>query len=295
MQSNALKNWIEATRPKTLAAALVPVLVGGALAFDHNTLLILPTFVALVCAILIQIGTNFANDYYDFVKGSDTEDRVGFKRASANGLIHPETMKKAAFGTMLLAFLLGMYLVWHGGWVILLIGVLSILFGIAYTGGPLPLAYNGLGDVFVFIFFGLIAVMGTYYINSFEWSMQAFWASLAVGALCTNILVVNNLRDVESDKRSNKKTLGVIFGETFLKLEYTALMLLAYAIPPHFLVQEGYGLVVLLPLLLLPLALKLTRGIWTINDKTKLNKVLEKTAQFMVLFGVLFSIGLILG
>lgn len=293
MSSDKIKIWLNASRPKTLAAGFVPVLVAAGLAYSHDTFLWLPSIAALVCALLIQIGTNFANDYYDFVKGADRDDRIGFERATASGLVSPGTMKKAAFLTMFAAFVLGLYLVWHGGWVILIIGVLSILFGIAYTGGPFPLGYNGLGDLFVFLFFGCVAVMGTYYLNALEWNMQAFWASLAVGALCVNILVVNNLRDVETDKRSGKKTLGVLFGENTLRFEYAGMLLLAFAIPPHFYFQEGYGITIFLPFMIIPFAGKLLMFIFREQDKTKLNKTLEQSAQFMLLFGVLFTIGLI--
>ncbi len=291
----SLRIWIEAARPKTLAAAFVPVLIGGSLAYGHETFLWLPTTIALICALLIQIGTNFANDYYDFKKGADTDTRIGFTRATASGLVVPETMLKATFITMAAAFVLGLYLVWHGGLPILAIGLLSILFGIAYTGGPFPLGYNGLGDLFVFIFFGFVAVMGTYYLNAFEWSLQAFWASVAVGALCTNILVINNLRDVEEDAQTGKRTLGVLFGEKALKLEYTFMLVLAFAIPPHFWVQEGYSWQVMMPMVLLLPAAVLLRSVLRETDKRKLNQTLEHTAQFMAVYGILFAAGLATG
>ena len=294
MSTSKTKLWIEAARPQTLAAALVPVLVGAALAFQIHRLNWINTTVALICATLIQIGTNFANDYFDFVKGSDTDERIGFRRATAAGLISPETMKNATILTMGLAFLTGLYLVWVGGWIILAIGLLSLLFGVLYTGGPFPLGYNGLGDVFVFIFFGIVAVMTTYYVNTLEWSEASFWASLAIGGLCVNILVVNNLRDVEQDKKSGKRTLGVLFGELALKVEYLLMVLLAFAIPPHFFVQLDFNLWIFLPFLSLPMAAFLAYKIWTETDKKNLNLMLERTAQFMVLFGVLFSIGIIL-
>lgn len=295
MNSTTILPWLYAARPKTLIAAIVPVTIGASLAFAHESLLWIPTLVALFCALLIQIGTNFANDYFDFIKGSDREDRIGFERMTSKGLISAQSMKNATIITMALAFLAGMYLVWHGGWIILLIGVLSILFGVAYTGGPFPLGYNGLGDIFVFIFFGFIAVMGTYYVNTFEWGMESFWASLAVGALCVNILVVNNLRDSEADRLSGKKTLGVLFGDNALKFEYLVMIMLAYAIPPHFLVQEGYNAIILLPFLILPLAIKLVITIFRTDEKIKLNRTLEQTAQFMFLFGILFAIGILFG
>lgn len=294
MNTSNLKIWVEAARPKTLAAAFVPVLVGATIAYQHELINWMATTVALICAFLIQIGTNFANDYFDFVKGADTEERIGFERATAKGLISPKTMLNATFICMALAFVFGLYLVWIGGTVVLIIGLLSLLFGVLYTGGPFPLGYNGLGDLFVFIFFGIVAVMTTYYVNALAWSVDTFWASLAVGALCTNILVVNNLRDVEQDKIAGKKTLGVLFGETMLKVEYTFMLMLAFAIPPHFYYQLGYGEWIFLPFLILPVALLHTKTIWTETEKRNLNQQLEKTAKFMTLFGLLFSIGIIL-
>ena len=286
--------WVQAARPKTLAAAFTPVLVGAAIALHDGAFQAIVTFVALWCAFLIQIGTNFANDYFDFIKGADTDERIGFERATAAGLIAPKTMLQATILVMAIAFFSGLYLVWIGGWTILIIGVLSLIFGILYTGGPFPLGYNGLGDVFVFIFFGIVAVMTTYYVNALEWSEATFWASLAVGALCTNILVINNLRDVEQDAKVGKRTLGVLIGDTALKFEYTLMLALAFAIPPHFHVQLDYALWIYLPFFSLPLALFHLRKVWTETHKPNLNKVLEQTAQLMAIYGILFSMGVIL-
>ncbi|RNC79615.1 MAG: 1,4-dihydroxy-2-naphthoate polyprenyltransferase [Balneola sp.] len=294
MSSSTFKIWVDAARPKTLTAAFTPVLVGAVLSLQDQVLSASATFVAFLCAFLIQIGTNFANDYFDFVKGADTEERIGFERATASGLISPKTMLRATILTMSLAFLFGLYLVWVGGWTVLIIGILSLVFGILYTGGPYPLGYNGLGDIFVFIFFGIVAVMGTYYVNALAWSEASFWASLAVGALCTNILVINNLRDVEQDAKAGKRTLGVLFGETALKWEYLFMLLLAFAIPPHFYFQLDYSAWIFLPFLLLPLAAMHTKKVWIETHKPHLNKVLAQTAQFMALFGILFSIGIVL-
>lgn len=291
---DSLKIWVDAARPQTLPAAFVPVCVGASLAFYHQTFDWFPSLVALLCACLIQIGTNFANDYFDFKKGADTEERIGFERATAQGLVSATTMRNATILTMGLAFLLGLYLVWHAGWIIFWLGVTSLICGILYTGGPFPLGYNGLGDLFVFIFFGIVAVMGTYYVNALTWTMDAFWASLFVGALSTNILVVNNLRDVEQDGPAGKNTLGVIFGEHVLRWEYLLMMLLALAIPPHFYFKLGYGAAIFLPYLLLPFSGSLVFKIWTEEEKPMLNSVLEQTAQFMTAFGLLFSGGLLI-
>jgi len=286
--------WLSAARPQTLAASVVPVVVGASLAWADQQFRWDTTLVALFCAVLIQIGTNFANDYYDFIKGADTPERIGFKRATASGLITPNAMFTATWLTMAVAFFAGLYLVWIGGWVILLIGILSLLFGILYTGGPYPLGYNGLGDLFVFIFFGFAAVMGTYYVNALEWSWISFWASIPVGALCVNILVVNNLRDVNQDKISGKKTLGVLFGEPVLMIEYTILIFISFIVPLVF--YEFYHLNgwIFLPFLALPAAWILLKQIWQHDDKRTLNATLERTAQFMVLYGFLFSAGILL-
>ena len=285
---------MQAARPQTLAAAFVPVLVGGSLAARHGSLNWSVTLVALLCAFLIQIGTNFANDYFDFVKGADTDQRVGFKRATAEGFVSPQTMLAATIITMSLAFICGLYLVWHAGWIVLIIGVLCLICGILYTGGPYPLGYNGLGDLFVFLFFGIVAVTTTYYVNALTWSYQSFWASLAVGALSTNILVVNNLRDVEQDGPAGKNTLGVIFGENVLRWEYAIMLALAFAILPHFYYRYTYDLMIFLPLISLPFVYALLKQIWQ-APKSQLNPTLERTAQFMTLFCILFSLGILIG
>ncbi|MGM0546135.1 MAG: 1,4-dihydroxy-2-naphthoate polyprenyltransferase [Bacteroidota bacterium] len=292
--SPSLSIWVKAARPQTLPAAFVPVCIGASLAFHDQQLAWTPTLIALLCAFLIQIGTNFANDYFDFKKGADTDDRIGFERATATGIISAKEMLNATIITMTIAFLLGLFLVWHAGWVIFWIGVASLIFGVLYTGGPFPLGYNGLGDLFVFIFFGIVAVMGTYYVNALEWSKASFWASLAVGALATNILVVNNLRDIEQDKVAGKNTLGVLLGEQALRWEYLLMLILALAIPPHFFVQLSYSPIIFLPFLTLPIGVYLLYKIWFENDKRTFNKLLKQTAQFMTLFGILFSIGIII-
>lgn len=288
------KIWVRAARPQTLAAAFVPVLIGSVLAANKDTFNLTVSLVALLCAFLIQIGTNFANDYFDYVKGADTDKRIGFERATAAGKVTQKQMLWATIITMGLAFFTGLYLVWHAGWIVLLIGVFCLLCGVLYTGGPFPLGYNGLGDVFVFLFFGIIAVMTTYYVNALEWSAASFWASLSVGALSTNILVINNLRDIEQDGPAEKNTLGVIFGENVLRWEYLFMLLVAYAIPPHFFFRLNFDAYVLLPLATLPFAGMLFYQVWN-TPKRKLNQTLEGTAQFMTIFSILFSIGIYLG
>lgn len=286
--------WIEAARLRTLPASLIPVLTGGALAWNHDLFQWRITLVALLSAIFIQIATNFANDYFDFRQGADNRDRVGFSRATADGEIAPNTMLFMAIFTFFLAFILGLYLVIHAGWPILIIGLLSIAAGFMYTGGPFPLAYNGLGELFVFLFFGFAAVMGTYYVNALQWSMESFFAAVAIGALSTMILVVNNYRDIHTDRKANKKTLAVLFGEQFAKWQFLILILLAFAVPPHFFFQESYPLVIMLPVLLLPWAFILVRHFWKETEKQIFNSILVQTAQFMTVYGILFSMGIIL-
>jgi 1,4-dihydroxy-2-naphthoate polyprenyltransferase len=288
------KVWLSAARPQTLAAAFIPVLAGATLAWSHGLFNPAATAVALFCALTIQIGTNFANDYFDHKKGADTDERIGFKRATASGLIAPGSMLKATAATMGIAFIAGLYLVWVGGWVIFWIGAASLAFGILYTGGPFPLGYNGLGDIFVFLFFGFIAVTGTYYVNALQWSIEAFMISIPVGALCVNILVVNNLRDIDQDRLTEKKTLGVLFGEQILKLEYIIMLIIAFASLILLNTYFEYDGAIFLPFLGLPFSLILSRTIWFHKDKSYLNRTLEHTAQFMVLFGVLLSIGIVL-
>ncbi len=286
--------WIEAARLRTLPASLIPVLVGGSLAWNHGLFHGPATLVALCCAILIQIATNFANDYFDFRNGADTDDRVGFTRASSSGEIAPNIMLGTALITFFLAFLLGLYLVFLAGWPVLVIGILSIAAGLLYTGGPFPLAYNGLGDLFVFLFFGLAAVMGTYYVNALQWSAESFWAALAVGALSTMILTANNYRDVHTDRKAGKKTLVVLLGERFTRWQYLLLALLAFAVPPYFYFRESYDPVILLPMILVIPALFLIHRFWKETRKEQFNMILVKTAQFMTAFGFLFSLGVIL-
>jgi len=284
-----------AARPKTLPAAIIPVLTGSALAYHDNLFDLIPAVIALICAMLIQVGTNFANDYYDFKKGTDNEHRIGFQRATASGRIAARSMLKATYITMTLAFLIGLWLVFHAGWIILLIGVLSLIFGVAYTGGPYPLGYNGLGDLFVFIFFGIIAVMTTYYVQALAWSESSVWAAIAIGALATNILVVNNLRDSDTDKLTGKRTLGVLLGDTALKIEYSLMCALALAIPPHYFFVENFSYWVLLPTISIPLMFRLNQQIWFVTDKRTLNNTLVQTAALMTIYGLLLALGILLG
>jgi 1,4-dihydroxy-2-naphthoate octaprenyltransferase len=285
--------WVLAARPRTLPAAVVPVVVGTSIAVYHSKFNLTAAIIALLCSALIQIGTNFANDLYDYLAGSDKKDRLGPQRAVASGIISVKEMKFGIALTFVISFVLGMYLVFLAGWFILLIGILSIFAGIAYTAGPLPLAYNGLGDIAVFIFFGFIGTVGTYYIHALDFHPLAFWASIPVGALITNILVVNNYRDREEDRSNNKNTLAVILGEKFTRLQYVFFMILSYGI--LFVVYFTYNksILVFLPFLCLPISFKLIKMIYTLQGK-ELNKTLELTAKLSAYYGMLFAIGILL-
>ncbi|MBT5902923.1 MAG: 1,4-dihydroxy-2-naphthoate polyprenyltransferase [Opitutaceae bacterium] len=218
----SVAHWIEACRPRTLPAAIAPVLVASALAAHDGRFGLVASLLCLSFALLIQIGTNLANDYFDFKKGADTAERVGPRRAVAAGLIAPEVMRRAMITVFVAAFLVGLGLLPFGGWPLLLIGLASIFCGVVYTGGPYPLAYHGWGDVFVFVFFGLVAVGATYFVQAGGVSDNAWWLGALIGALSTNILVVNNYRDIETDRKADKRTLAVRFGSTFAEWQFVA-------------------------------------------------------------------------
>ncbi|WP_435182555.1 1,4-dihydroxy-2-naphthoate polyprenyltransferase [Halobellus sp. EA9] len=298
--------WVIAARPQTLPAAAAPVIVGTGLAVHDGVFAALPALAALVGAGLIQIGTNFANDYYDAVQGADTDDREGFTRVTAGGLIAPESVKRAMYLTFALAILLGSYLVYVGGVPILVIGLLSVASGIAYTGGPYPLGYHGLGDLFVFVFFGLVAVAGTYYVQaaavlaapftvgipSGTLPVVALVAALPIAALSTDILVVNNVRDRAEDATTGKRTLVVRFGYGFARAEFVAMLALAYAVPLWFFFREDFTAAVLLPFLTVPTALDITRTMLTETAGEVLNPTLERTGRLLAAYAVLFAVGL---
>lgn len=282
--------WILASRPKTLPAAFVPVIVGSSLAVQEGKLNIIASIIALVCSLLIQIGTNFTNDLYDFYKGADKKGRKGPMRVLTAGLVTPRQMKYAIFFTFGITFLLGLYLVYLQGLVILAIGILSIIAGLAYTAGPFPLAYNGLGDVFVFIFFGVFGTTGTYYLHFGHFSLPAFLASIPVGALITNILVVNNYRDIDEDKKVGKNTLAVLLGKKFARFQYFFLILISFLIPFILYKNYSYKYWIFLPYITLPIAVKLMQMILKSKGE-ELNDTLALTAKFSAMFGFLFSIG----
>jgi 1,4-dihydroxy-2-naphthoate polyprenyltransferase len=283
----AIGAWLLAFRLRTLPAAAVPVVVGTACVAASGSVRWGAAIVALVGALLLQIGANLANDVFDAEKGADGPDRVGPTRAVASGLLTGGSVKTALVIVFLLATVCGAYLTWVAGPIVVAIGIASIAAAIAYTGGPYPLGYHGLGDLFVMIFFGFVAVAGTAFVQMGRVPAIAWAAALPVGALATAILVVNNLRDRNTDARAGKRTLAVRFGRGFAMAEYVALLGVAYLIP---VLLRGWSL---LPLVTLPLAALLVRRIAK-EEGAALNARLAQTAQLLLVHGLLFAVGLAL-
>jgi len=295
MSNSALRVWWLAIRPKTLTVSLTPVMVGSAMAYAETSAIAwLPLLCALLAAMLIQIGTNLHNDVSDFERGADTAERVGPARATASGWLAPATVRRAAFTCFGLAVVLGIYLVWHGGWPIFLLGICSVAAGWGYTGGPRPIAYSALGELFVWLFFGLGAVMGSYYLQTFSLGWSVFLAASMVGLLAAAVIVVNNYRDLDSDRKIGKNTLAVRIGRAGSQAEYTLLLFTPYLLLPllAYLGHSGWG--VGLPLLSLPLALSLWQRFRHERPGPAFNFILAQTAQLQLGFGILLSIGLLL-
>ncbi len=291
MLLNSIKIWFDATRPKTLPAAAAPVIMGSAMAFYDNLFHLPSALAALLGALFIQIGTNFANDYFDFKKGVDTEERLGPVRATSAGLIKPKVMKLAFIFTFALAFIIGLYLIYRGGWPVLAIGLSSILFGILYTGGPYPLGYNGMADIFVLVFFGPVAVGGTYFVQTLEINQVVLLAGLAPGLISTAILTANNLRDINTDAKAGKRTLAVRFGVGFAKKEYILSIVIACLVPLLlvYLTNENYFSTLAL-LAMIP-AIPGIRLVFSNTRGTALNKVLADTGKVLFIYAVIFSLG----
>ena len=282
---NKTTAWFLACRPKTLSVSLSPVLVGTAVAwYDTHTLLWLPLLAAALGAAFIQIGTNLFNDVGDFLRGTDTPGRLGPKRATAEGWLTPGMVKVGAWLSFALAFLCGIYLVWHGGWPIVAIGLASLAAGWAYTGGPRPIAYGPLGEVFVFIFFGLVAVGGSYYLQTLNLTPIALLAATLVGIHAAAVITVNNYRDHDGDKANGKNTLAVRLGRPAMRRLYAAEMQAPYALLP---LLAGLGWKAALPLLSLPLALKLIRRFQREAPGPVFNQILAATAGLQLLFAIL--------
>ena len=284
--------WILAARPKTLSAAAAPVFVGTGLAAAHGTHQAVPAAAALVGALLIQIGTNLANDYYDFFRGGDTEDRVGPTRVTQAGLIPPRQVWRGMILTLFMALLVGVYLVSVGGWPIVWVGLASLLCAVAYTGGPFPLAYHGLGDVFVFLFFGLVAVGGTYWVQGLALPADVLVAGAGVGALSTAILVANNVRDLETDAAAGKRTLAVRLGRDGSRVEYTLLMAVGFSVPVVGVALFGWPRAALIALVAGVASIRPITLIMTEDDARALVPALPGTARVVALYGVLLGLSL---
>ena len=285
--------WGLAIRLRTLPAAAAGVITGSALAWYDGTFRLDATLACLLTAILLQIGSNLANDVFDFERGTDTAERAGPVRVTQAGLLTPSQVKMGMLIVFGLAALFGLYLAWLGGWPIILLGIAAIVSAIAYTGGPFPLGYHGMGDLFVFLFFGLASVAGTYYVQAGFVSTAAWWMAIPPGSIVTAILVVNNLRDLENDRKAGKHTLAVIFGEWASKTEYLVCMVMAYLVIP---LTAWMGVVPwysLITWLSLPLAIRTTRIVFTQKGRP-LNAALAGTGQVALLFSILFWIGLFL-
>jgi 1,4-dihydroxy-2-naphthoate octaprenyltransferase len=283
-----------AIRPRTLPAAAAGVVMGAALAWRDGNFRIDAVLVCLLTALLLQIGSNLANDVFDYERGTDTAERLGPTRVTQAGLLTPKQVKAGMLVVFGLAILLGLYLAWLGGWIIIILGIVAIASAIAYTGGPFPIGYHGLGDIFVFIFFGIVSVAGTYFIQAGTVTPVAWLMTIPPGLIITAILVVNNLRDIDNDRKAGKRTLAVRFGEQATKIQYTVCIVVAYLtlIPVLWL-----GLIpwtVLLAWLSLPFAVQATKVVLTQKGRP-LNAALAKTGQTALAFSLLFWLGLLFG
>jgi 1,4-dihydroxy-2-naphthoate polyprenyltransferase len=280
--------WFLACRPKTLSVSLSPVLVGSAIAWhDTGTLLWLPLIAAVLGAAFIQIGTNLFNDVGDFLRGTDTPDRLGPKRATAEGWLTPAKVKAGAWFSFALAFLCGIYLVGLGGWPIVAIGLCSLAAGWAYTGGPKPIAYGPFGEFFVFLFFGLIAVSGSYYLQTFSLTPTVLLAAALVGSQAAAVITVNNYRDLDGDGQSGKRTLAVRLGRPLTRHIYSAELLAPYVLLPLFTSLDWRRA---LPLLSLPLAVKLIRRFHSETPGPVFNSILAATAGLQLVFALVLTL-----
>ena len=286
--------WLMAARPRTLPAAVAPVLVGTALAQYDHVFHLLRFLAALVGAVFIQIGTNLSNDYSDARRGADTDDRLGPVRVTAGGLVPPRQVLRATYVSFGVAVLAGVYLIVVAGWQLLLVGAASILAGVLYTGGPRPYGYEGLGEAFVFLFFGIVAVAGSYFVQVKHLDWEAFALAVPVGLIAAAILVVNNIRDLDTDRRAHKRTLAVRLGRAQTRTMYAVIVYLAYLLTPVTWVFGPLDPWVFLPWLTLPLAASLVRTVRNRTDGPSLNEALAQTGMLQLAFCVLLSAGLLL-
>jgi 1,4-dihydroxy-2-naphthoate polyprenyltransferase len=291
---STLRLWVVAARPRTLPAAVAPVLVGTALAGSEDVFRPLAFVAALLGSVFIQIGTNLSNDYSDARRGADTEDRLGPVRVTAGGLMPPRTVLVGTYVAFGVAVAAGAYLAAVAGWELLAVGTASILAGVLYTGGPRPYGYEGLGELFVFLFFGVVAVVGSYYVQTEELRWEAFALSVPVGLLAAAILVVNNVRDVDTDRRAGKRTLVVKLGRERARRLYVAMLAGAFAAPVVTWLGGGLSAWLLLSLAALPLAPPLVRTLSTRSDGPALNAALAGTGRLLAVFSALLAAGALL-
>jgi len=291
---NVVRIWLMAARLRTLPVGLAPVLVGTALAGVEDSFHPLRFVAAVLGALFIQVGANLSNDYSDARRGADTEDRLGPVRVTAGGLVPPRQVLIATYVTFGLAVLCGVYLIAVAGWQLLLVGVASIVAGVLYTGGPRPYGYDGLGELFVFLFFGVVAVAGSYFVQTETLEWEAFALAVPVGLLASAVLVVNNYRDMDTDRRAGKKTLAVRLGRERTRVLYAAMVYGSYVLTPVTWVFGQLSPWVLLPLLTLPLAAPVVRVVRNRTDGPTLNEALAKTGMLELVFCVLLSAGVLL-
>lgn len=291
IKRNSLHAWILAARPKTLAGAATPVLVGTALAYADGQFQWLPALVCFLFAGLMQIAANFINDLFDFLKGTDREDRLGPERACAQGWISPGAMKKGILFTVMLACFIGSILLIYAGWQLILVGLLCIVFAFFYTTGPYPLSYNGWGDALVIVFFGFVPVGGTYYVQALQWTPDVTVASLICGLIVDTLLVVNNYRDREADARSGKRTVVVRFGESFGRYLYLLLGVVAAILTLYL---TGFSIPgILTAAIYLFLHMLTWKKMVKIHSGKKLNSILGETSRNMLFMAILISISLV--
>jgi len=290
----ALRLWLIAARPRTLPAAIAPVLVGTSLAGTQQVFHALAFVCALIGSVFIQIGTNLSNDYSDARRGADTEDRLGPVRVTAGGLMPPKQVLVGTYVAFGIAVAAGAYLIAIAGWQLLVVGAASILAGVLYTGGPRPYGYEGLGELFVFLFFGVVAVVGSYYVQIQHLIWEAFALSVPVGLLASAILVVNNLRDIDTDRRAGKMTLAVRLGRVRTRRLFALMLLVAFISPIVTWLAGGLSAWLLLTLVALPMAPPLLRIVGTHTDGPALNGALAATGRLLAVFSMLLAAGVLL-
>ena len=291
-----LKSILIAIRPKTLSASIAPVLVGSSIAFNSSHFNVQIFFLTFFSAIFIQIGTNFANDVYDFINGADNDERIGPTRAVQANLISVRAMKYLTIISFSLSVICGLPLVIQGGYPILLVGILSIISGYAYTGGPYPLGYNGWGDIFVFIFFGPIAVCGTFFLQLGYVSVESIISGIIMGCLSVTLLCINNIRDVETDRNVGKRTIAVRFGVMFVKILFILLFLISYLLLAYLSFNLSYlntNVFFLLLIITVPLCIKLNFDVFKLKLHS-LNRLLSNVSVFIIIFSLLFILSILI-